>query len=64
MISTRGEKFKIKQEEARRRRAEQEREAEEARRKMNWLNITTEVISQLIFDNIEIERIGSHFNKR
>lgn len=54
----------MKQEEARRRRAEQEREAEEARKKMNWLNITTEVISQLIFDNIEIERIGSHFNKR
>lgn len=63
MISTRGEKFKMKQEEARRRKAEQEREAEEARKKLNWLDITIAALSQVIFGNIELERMGEHFNR-
>lgn len=63
MISTRGEKFKMKQEEARRLKAEQEREAEEARKKLNWLNVTTSALSQVIFGNIELERMGKHFNR-
>ena len=63
MILTRGEKFKMKQEEARRRKAEQEREAEEAYKKLNWLNVTTSALSQVIFGNIELERMGEHFNR-
>ena len=63
MISTRGEKFKMRQEEARRRKAEQEREAEEAYKKLNWLNVTTSALSQVIFGNIELERMGEHFNR-
>ncbi len=63
MISTRGEKFKMQQEEARRRKAEQEREAEEAANQMNWLNILVGVTSKLIFDNLELERKGRHFNR-
>nr|DAT91744.1 MAG TPA: hypothetical protein [Caudoviricetes sp.] len=53
----------MKQEEARRLKAEQEREAEEARKKLNWLNVTTSALSQVIFGNIELERMGEHFNR-
>lgn len=63
MISTRGEKFKMKQEEARRRRAEQKRALDEELNKLNWLNILTDVTAELIFGNLELERRGKHFNR-
>ncbi len=53
----------MKQEEARRRRAEQKRALDEELNKLNWLNILTDVTAELIFGNLELERRGKHFNR-